>query len=75
MGKEVDPELLADAEAAGVDVVDVMETALRRALSKADPAAADERARKWAEENAEAIADYNRRIRNRGVFSAGLRKW
>jgi len=71
----IDPALLAQAKALRVNVVDVTEEALRRAISKADPAAADERARKWAEENAEAIADYNRRIRERGVFSNGLRKW
>lgn len=71
----VDEELLAQAQAAGVSVQRVTETALRVALAKADPAAADARAAKWAEENAEAIADYNRRIRERGVFSTGLRKW
>jgi len=38
-------------------------------------AQADDRARQWAEDNAEAIKDYNRRIRERGVFSTGLRKW
>ena len=71
----IDPELLAQAKALGVNIVDVTEEALRRAISRADPDAADARARKWAEENAEAIADYNRRIRERGVFSTGLRKW
>jgi antitoxin CcdA len=71
----IDPELLAQAKAAGVNVVDVTEEALRRALSKADPAAADARARKWAEENAEAIADYNRRIRERGLIGTEFRKW
>ena len=30
---------------------------------------------KWAEENAEAIADYNRRIRARGLIGAEFRKW
>jgi antitoxin CcdA len=78
MGKaelKIDAELLAQAEAAGVRADEVAEAAIRAAVSKADPAAAAARAAKWAEENAEAIADYNRRIRERGVFSDGLRKW
>jgi antitoxin CcdA len=79
MGKaelKVDAELLAQAQAAGVATEHVMESALRAALhAKLGAAAADERARRWAEENAEAIADYNRRIRERGVFSDSLRTW
>ena len=71
----IDDELLAQAAALGVKATQVTEAALRLAISKADPAAADARAAKWAEENAEAIADYNRRIRERGVFSTGLRNW
>lgn len=78
MGKpelKIDPELLAQARAAGVPVDDVVDRALRLALQKADPAAADARAAKWAEENAEAIADYNRRIRERGLIGDEFRKW
>ncbi|MDB5474747.1 MAG: post-segregation antitoxin CcdA [Phenylobacterium sp.] len=78
MGKiepKIDPELLAQAQEAGVPVDQVIEDALRRALLKADKAGADARAAKWAEDNAEAIKDYNRRIRQRGVFSAGFRTW
>jgi antitoxin CcdA len=77
MGKDpkIDPELLSQAEEAGVAVEQVIEDALRAALRKADTAAADARAAKWAEENAEAIADYNRRIRERGVIGAEFRKW
>ena len=77
MGKtpNIDPELLAQAEAASLDVALIIERALRLALQKADPAGADARAVKWAEENAEAIADYNRRVSERGVFSDGIRTW
>ena len=78
MGKaelKIDADLLAQAEAAGVRADEVAEAAIRAAVSKADPAAAAARAGQWAEENAEAIADYNRRIRERGVFSDGLRTW
>ena len=52
----------------------VAEAAIRAALSKADPSAAEARAATWAEENAEAIADYNRRIRERGLIGAEFRK-
>ncbi len=45
------------------------------ARQKADPAGAEARARKWAEDNAEAIADYNRRITERGLFGTEWRKW
>jgi len=71
----VDDDLLAQAAAAGVPAAEVAEDALRAALRKADTAAADARAAKWPEENAEAIKDYNRRIRERGLFSDGLRTW
>jgi antitoxin CcdA len=71
----VDEELLALAQAAGLSAEYVAEHAIRSALAKADPAGAHARAAKWAEENTEAIADYNRRIRERGVFSTGLRTW
>lgn len=71
----VDDELLAQAQAAGVAIERVAESAIRLALSKADPRAADARAAKWVEENAEAIRDYNRRIRERGLIGAEFRKW
>ena len=78
MGKaelKVDAGLLAQAQAAGVHAEDVAEEALRAALRRADTAGADARAAKWAKENAEAIADYNRRIRERGLIGAEFRKW
>jgi antitoxin CcdA len=71
----VDANLLAQAQHLGVAAENIAEQAIRAAVAKADPAAADERARKWAEENAEAIADYNRRIRERGTIGAEFRKW
>jgi len=77
MGKaelKIDADLLAEAQAAGVKADVVAEAAIRAAVSKADPAAAEARAAKWAEENAEAIADYNRRIRKRGLIGAEFRK-
>lgn len=78
MGKieaRIDPELLAQALEAGVAVDAVIDDALRAALRKLDTAAAYARAAQWAEEDAEAIADYNRRILERGLIGAEFRKW
>ena len=78
MGKaelKIDAELLARAKAAGVKAEQVVEEALRDAIRKLDTAGAEARAAKWAEENAEAIADYNRRIKERGLIGAEFRKW
>ncbi|MET0272402.1 MAG: type II toxin-antitoxin system CcdA family antitoxin [Phenylobacterium sp.] len=73
---EIDAALLDEARAAGVDLAGVTEAAVRSALrSQSDEAAADLRAAKWAEENADAIADYNRRIADRGLIGAQFRKW
>ena len=41
----------------------------------ADPVAADERALRWARENADAIRIHNARIAERGVFGEDLRRW
>lgn len=78
MGKvvlKVDADLLAEAAAAGVSAEHVAEEAIRAAVRKIGSVAADARAAKWAEENAEAIADYNRRIRERGTIGDEFRKW
>ena len=72
---EIDSELMEHAAAVGLNVEALAERAVRLALQKADPAGAEARAAKWAEENAEAIADYNRRIRERGMIGAEFRKW
>jgi antitoxin CcdA len=78
MGKielKIDAELLAQAAAAGVKADQVAEAAIRAAVSRADPIAAKAGATRWAEENAEAIADYNRRIHERGLIGSEFRKW
>ena len=71
----IDPELLAQAKRLGISVAGMSETQLRLHLQKIDPAGAEERARRWAEENAEAIKAYNERIARRGVFGEDLRRW
>ena len=77
MGKEpqIDSKLLAQALEAGVAVDAVIDAALRAAICELDIPGAEARAAKWTEENAEAIADYNRRIRERGLIGAEFRKW
>jgi post-segregation antitoxin (ccd killing protein) len=76
MGKgelKIDPELLAQAEAAGVKAADVAEAALRFELRRRDAAAAEARAARWAEENAGAIRAHGERIAKYGVFGDDLR--
>ena len=69
---ELDAVLLEQARAAGLDLAGLTEAALRRALPNADGEA---RARRWAEENAEAIRAHQERIEKYGVFGEDLRTW
>ena len=71
----IDPELLAQAERLGISVAGLSETQLRLYLQKVDPAGAEDRARRWAEENAEAIKEHNERIERRGLISDHFRRW
>ena len=71
----IDPELLAQAKRLGIAVAGMSETQLRLHLQKVDPAGAEERARRWAEENAEVIASLNRFVDEHGVFGDDLRTW
>jgi antitoxin CcdA len=86
---EIDADLLARAEAAGIPLARVLEAELRHALEMAskfglvesarreaaDPEGAEARAKQWAEENAEAIETYRRRIDEFGVFGEDFRRW
>lgn len=74
-GKAIDPELLEQAARLGIDIGSRSENALRLHLQEVDPAGSEARARRWAEENAEAIKDYNGRIRRRGSFGDQVRRW
>lgn len=69
---EIDADLLAQARASGRPIEDLVEDGLRASLRASGGEA---RARRWAEENAEAISDYNRRIAARGLIGDKLRKW
>lgn len=72
---EIDAELIEQAHAAGLNVARLVERELRLELQKADPAGAEARAAKWAEENAEAIKAHKERIAQHGVFGEDFRTW
>ncbi|CAN5436777.1 hypothetical protein BH09PSE1_BH09PSE1_21180 [soil metagenome] len=72
---EIEPELLEQAARLGVEVTGVDERTLRLYLQKVDPAGAEARARRWAEENAEALEAHRERIERDGVFGEDFRTW
>ena len=85
---EVDEALLAQARERGLDIVGLVEDALRHALPPrgvAEDGAPDfaveqapsdeEKARRWTEENAEAIKAQRERIDAVGIFGEDLRTW
>lgn len=85
---ELDERLLERVEAAGLTLEQAIKVGVEAAAQdrpigivanherqKRDPAGAEERARRWAEENADAIKAYNERIERRGVFGTDLRRW
>ena len=69
---QIDAHLLEQARAAKLPIVVLVERALKAALGLE---AAEKRARRWAEENAEAIKAYNERIERHGCFGDDLRTW
>ena len=85
---EVDEALLAQARERGLDIAGLVEDALRHALPPrgvAEGGAPDftveqapsdeEKARRWTEENAEAIKAQRERIDAVGIFGEDLRTW
>jgi antitoxin CcdA len=75
---EADAELVALANERGISLEAAFEDGVRRAIlaiEAREPALAEARAAKWAEENAEAIRVHNERIAERGIFGADLRRW
>ncbi|MBI1685275.1 type II toxin-antitoxin system CcdA family antitoxin [Caulobacter hibisci] len=74
-GGGIDPELLAQAQRLGISVAGLSEPQLRLHLQKVDPAGAEARARRWTEENAEAIRHYRERVEADGAFGDDLRRW
>ena len=64
----VDAELLAEARALGVNVSAVLETSLRATV-------ADERRRRWLDENRGALANANAFLAAHGLSSDGKRQF
>ena len=62
----LDAALVAQAKAAGVNLSAVAEEAIRRRTRA-------EEMRIWSEQNREAIAAWNKRIEEEGLWSDGLR--
>lgn len=71
----IEPELVEQAKRLGISTAGMSEVQLRLHLQKVDPAGAEARARRWAEENGEAIKAYNERIKRDGVFGEEWRTW
>mgnify|MGYP001427527160 CR=1 FL=1 len=71
---ELDAESIAAAKAAGIDLAQLLVEALRRRLPNLHAAERAELARRWQEENREAIDAYKKMIEEDGyVFSDGVR--
>jgi antitoxin CcdA len=72
---ELDAELIAAANEAGIDLSRLLVEALRRRLPpKLSNTEREAEAKKWYEENKEAVDAYNRMIEEDGfVFSDGAR--
>jgi antitoxin CcdA len=64
----INSDLLKQAKALKINLSKTLEDRLAELLI-------DEKRRSWKEENREAINAYNRRIRENGVFSNGLRRF
>ena len=75
---EIDSDLLAEATEAGLSVERLTEQGLRRALAataRYRGLSDVQKARLWAEENAEALEAQRARIEANGVFGEDLRTW
>ena len=62
----INADLLAQARQCGVNLSQTLEDALKARL-------AEERRRRWLEDNREAIEDYNKHFEKYGLWSDGLR--
>ncbi len=62
----IDPILVSESKAAGLNLSKIAEEAIRTALRR-------KQQEQWLKENAEAIAANNRRIEERGMFNEDLR--
>jgi antitoxin CcdA len=72
---ELDAESVAAAKEAGIDLSQLLIHALRRRLPHLHASQREEEARKWYEENKEAVDAHNEFVEKHGLFSDGLRKF
>jgi post-segregation antitoxin (ccd killing protein) len=70
---ELDAETLAAAREAGLDLAELLSQALRRVLPPLDPFEREQLARRWYEENKQAVDSYNHLVKEYGLFSDGVR--
>lgn len=64
----IDPVLVSAGKAAGLNLSKIAEEAIRSALRL-------KQQEHWLKENEQAIAAYNRRVEERGLFNDGLRQF
>lgn len=69
---EIDADLLKLAKAAHLPLEKMVEEAIEARLQ---PNGVEERARRWADENAEALKAYGERIEREGLFGEDWRRW
>lgn len=73
---EIDQSLLDEARSADLDVQALALDSIRRAIALKRTGEADaDKARGWAEENAEALELHRQRIAEYGVFGEDMRNW
>jgi antitoxin CcdA len=72
---ELDTESIAAAKEARIDLSQLLVEALRRRLPKLHAAEREAEARRWYEENKEAIDAHNQFIATHGLFSDRMRKF
>lgn len=64
----INSDLLRQAKALNINLSQTLEQRLAEIVRES-------RQRGWLEKNSEALEDYNRRIKKRGAFSDGLRRF
>jgi antitoxin CcdA len=64
----IDPVLVSEGKAAGLNLSKIAEDAIRAALRRTQQ-------EQWLKDNADAIAAHNRRVEERGMFNEGLRQF
>lgn len=69
----VDADLVAQAQERGINLDDLLQRALIRAVALGSER--DERAKAWARENAAAIESWNNDVRERGLWCDDLRQF